>query len=186
MDLLRPMRLSPALRAVTIALALAAVTAVAQASDAGGRDPRALVLARSDLPAGAKAIARQAPAPILPGTHGAAAFFKRSRHYEATYRLPGKEVYSGAFVFASQTAARAGFAKLSRSLETYHRPVRMPRLGDAQLTTYVVADGLEHQFIVRRGSIVWELDIVDWNAASRATSRAQALTLARKQQARVG
>ncbi len=166
---------------------LAALAAAVQAWGAGGSDPRKLVLARSDLPVGAKVIAERSGAtPTLPGTHGAQAFFKVSRHFEATYRLPTKDVYSGAFVFASQASARSGFAKLSRSLEAGHRPATMPRLGDAQLTTYVVADGLEHQFIVRRRNVVWELDVVDWNAVSRGKSRAAAFALARKQQARVG
>ncbi len=172
---------------LVLVLSLACLAAAAQAWSAGGRDPRALVLARSDVPTGAKVLSRQAGRmPTLPGTQGARAYFKASRYYEATYRLLTKDVYSGAFVFASRTAARAGFAKLSRSLEAFHRPLTVPRLGDAQVTTYVVADGLEYQFIVRRGAVVWELDVVDWNAASRARSRSEALALARKQQTRVG
>ncbi len=167
---------------------LAAIFAAAQAWSAEGRDPTTLVLTRSDLPVGTRVVARRAGArPTLPGTQGATARFKPSRHYEVTYRAPTKDVYSGAFVFRSAALARTAFVKLSHSLAAFHRPVRvLPRLGDAQRTTYVVADGLEHQFIVRRGSVVWELDVVDWNARSRARSRAEALALARSQQARVG
>ncbi len=72
------------------------------------------------------------------------------------------------------------------SLDSVHHRQRLARLGDEQVTTYVVADGLEHRFIVRRAAVVWQLDVVDWQAVSRLRSTARTLVLARKQRARVG
>jgi hypothetical protein len=174
---------------VRLAPLVLAALVVAPAWGLNAKSPSQLVLARSDLPAGAKPIAKQTGAvPALSWIHdpSAKALFRTSGHYEATYRLPTKDVHSTAFVFWSQAAARTAFAKLAGSLDKHHRRVNMPRLGDAQVTTYVVADGLEHRFIVRRDDVVWQLDIVDWNAVSRVKSRAEAFALARKQQARVG
>ncbi len=73
-----------------------------------------------------------------------------------------------------------------RSLPGVYRRLRVARLGDAQLASYVIADAYEHRFVVRRGSVVWQLDVLDWRAAPRARLTAAAITLARKQQARVG
>lgn len=146
------------------------------------------MLARPDLPAGAKAVPKQSgAAPALWEISASARpLLAGSRHYQAAYRLPTKDVYSTAFVFRSPVAARAAFAKLSRSLPDVYRRLRVPRLGDEQVTAYVVADGLEHRFVVRRRNVVWQLDVVDWNARSRARSRAEALALARAQRGRVG
>jgi hypothetical protein len=89
-------------------------------------------------------------------------------------------------VFGPAKAAGDALAALTHSLDVTNRRAKLPRLGDAQATTYVIADALQHRFIVRRGNVVWRLDVVDWNARSRTTSRAEALALARKQQVRVG
>ena len=111
---------------------------------------------------------------------------RASRHYQAAYHLPAKDVFSAAFVFGSAAAARTAFAKLSRSLPDVYRRLKVPRLGDAQIAAYVIADAYEHRFLVRRGSVVWQLDILDWSAAPRARLTIRATALARKQQARVG
>ncbi len=147
------------------------------------------MLARPDLPAGARMVARQsgaAPALAWITTQPARSLFGTSRHYQAAYRLSTEAVESAAFVFESPAAARTAFARLTRSLPGVYRRLRSPRLGDGQVTADVLADGLEHRFIVRRRAVVWQLDVVDWKAVSRATSRAKALALARLQQRRVG
>jgi hypothetical protein len=170
------------------AVAGACLLVVSPAWAGPGRDPRHLVLARPDLPAGAKSVPRHSgAAPALAWIAAPAKpLFAGSRHYQAAYRLAAKDVYSTVFVFGSPAAARTAFAKLARSLPDVFRRLRSPRLGDGQVTAYVVADGLEHRFVVRRGTVVWQLDVVDWNAGSRAKSRAEALALARAQQARIG
>ena len=148
------------------------------------------MLARSDLPAGAKPVAKEtgaAPAvsSVLADASGRA-LVRASRHYQAGYHLPARDVVSAAFVFGSPAAARAAFAKLARSLPDVYRRLKLPRLGDAQVTTYVIADAYEHRYIVRRGSVVWQLDVLDWSAGPRSKLTAAATALARKQQARVG
>jgi hypothetical protein len=152
------------------------------------KSPRALVLTRADLPVAAKRVAKQtgsAPALGWIYVQSARTTFRRSSHYAVRYRLPKKDVYSAAFVFSSRAAARSALSKLSRSLGVVNRRIRLPRLGDAQVTTYVVADALQYRFTVRSGEVVWRLDVVVWHAASRAEARSEALALARKQQARV-
>ncbi len=153
-------------------------------------DPRRLVLARSDLPAGAKPDAKAtgaAPAvsAVLVDASGRA-LFRGARHYQAGYHLPARDVLSAAFVFESPAAARTAFAKLVHSLPDVYRRLKLPRLGDAQVTTYVIADAYEHRFVVRRGSVVWQLDVLDWSAAPRSKLTVAATALARKQRARVG
>jgi hypothetical protein len=175
-------------RVAQLASAVACLLVVAPAWGGAGRDPRELVLARSDLPAGTAVVPRQSGGP--PALRWISASvkpsFAASRHYQAAFRLPGKDVYSAAFVFDSPAAAGSAFARLSRSLPGVYRRLKLPRLGDGQLTAYVVADGLEHRFVVRRRNVVWQLDVVDWNAASRVRSKVAALALARAQQIRVG
>jgi len=172
-----------------LAVALCVSGARAAELAATPKDPRELVLARSDLPAGAKPVANETGAAAALGfiyVQSAKALFKPSRHYAIEYRLPTRQVYSAAFVFGSPAVANAALTALSRALDVTNRRVRLPRLGDAQVTTYVIADALQHRFMVRRGNVVWRLDVVDWDAESRANSRAEAFALARKQQARVG
>jgi hypothetical protein len=148
------------------------------------------VLARSDLPAGARPVAKDsgtgpAVSSVLIDASGRA-LVRSSRHYQAAYHLPAKDVFSAAFVFATEAVARKAFARLDRSLPKVYRRLRLSRLGDAQVTTYVIADAYEHRIIVRRGVVVWQLDVLDWSAAPRSKLTAAATALARKQQARVG
>jgi hypothetical protein len=172
------------------ALAAVCVIGAAPPAHAGQRDPRQLVLARSDLAAGARPVARStgagaAVSSLLVDAAGKA-LVRASRHYPAAYHLPGRDVASAAFVFRSEPVARAAFASLTRSLPAVYRRLRLPRLGDAQITAFVVADAYEHRFVVRRGSVVWQLDVLDWSAAPRARLTAAAVALAHRQEARVG
>jgi hypothetical protein len=173
-----------------LAVIVLALFVAAPVLGAEGRDPRQLVLARSDLPAGAKIVAKKtgaAPAvtSVLVDSSGRA-LVRASHHYQVAYHLPAKDVVSAAFVFGSRAAARLAFTKLSRSLPDVYRRRKAPRLGDTQLVAYVIADAYEHRFIVRRGNVVWQLDILDWSAAPRTRLTAAAYALARKQQARIG
>lgn len=179
-----------ALCVAVVALVAAAATARPAAPRAqAGSDPRQLVLARADLPAGATPVVKETGAAAALGwiyVESAGRRFRKARRYAIEYRLPTKQIYSAAYVFDSPATAAAALTALVRSLDVVNRRVKLPRLGDAQVTTYVVADALQHRFMVRRRNVVWRLDVVDWHAASRARSRAEALALARKQQARVG
>ncbi len=191
-EVARPRR-AATLAAASLAIAVASVVpaTVVAASGGGREDPRLLVLARSDLPAGAKLIPKRAGAAaaiagLLVAASERAALARASRHYQAAYHLPGRDVFSAAFVFGSDTTARIVFAKQARSLPDVYRRVQVPKLGDAQITTYTVADAYEHRFIVRRGAVIWQLDILDWRASPRPNLTAAATALARKQQGRVG
>ncbi len=153
------------------------------------KDPGALVLARADLPVGARPVAKETGAAAALGfiyVQSAKSAFVAARRYAIEYRLPTKQVYTAAYVFGSVQAADAALTALRRVLDYTNRRVKLPRLGDAQITTYVNADALQHRFMVRRGNVVWRLDVVDWDARSRSSSSAEAFALARKQQARVG
>ncbi len=182
------MRSSRALCASAVVVTLVPAAAAAWRS-AGGRDPQRLVLTRSDLPAGAKPVARwsgagAALAELLVDGRGRA-LARASRHYQAAYRLPSEDVRSAAFVFESKRTARALFARLARSLPSVYRPVRASTLGDEQVVTYAIADAFEHRFIVRRGDVLWQLDVLDWRVAARERLTSAALALARRQAARI-
>jgi hypothetical protein len=172
------------------AVAGVSLLAVAAAADAAQKDPRQLVLARSDLPTGAKPVAKStgpgaAISSVLVDAAGRT-LLRESRHYQSAYHLPAKDISSAAFVFRSVPAARTAFARLSRSLPDVYRHLTLRRLGDAQVTAYVVADAYEHRFVVRRGSVVWQLDVLDWSGGPRNELTVAAVMLARKQQARIG
>ena len=171
-------------------LVVAVAAGLAAAAGAAGQDPKRLVLARSDLPAGAVVVAREtgpaaALASILVDARGRA-LFRSSHHYQAGYRVGAKDVFSAAFVFRSAAQARGAFTRAAGSLPGVYHQITLPRLGDAQLTTFTIADAYEHRFVVRRGPVVWQLDVLDWSAGPRARFTAEAAALARKQAARVG
>ena len=172
-----------------VVIAVAAIVAAA-ASASGRDDPKRLVLARADLPAGAVLVEKDtgpaaALASILVDAPGRT-LFRSSHHYQAGYRVGAKDVFSAAFVFRSVAQARSAFTRAADSLPGVYRQVTLPRLGDAQVTTFTIADAYEHRFVVRRGRVVWQLDVLDWSAGPRARFTAEAAALARKQRARVG
>jgi hypothetical protein len=155
-----------------------------------GGAPDALLLRPSDLPPNATRVSSRsgpaaAVASVLVGPH-VRTLLRGSRHDQAAYRMPGREVVSSAFVFASAGRAKLVFAEVSRSVPRLYHRLTVGRLGDAQVTTFIRADAIEHRFIVRRGAVMWQLDVLDWSAAPRSKLTASALTLARKQRSLVG
>lgn len=181
----------------TVAIVAALAATVSAATAAAATDPKSLALRTSDLPANARRTYETAsPGIRLPGgLHG--------RAYAVTYRIARGEkredVHLIVIATGSAGRARAMYAAAVREAKEFvdsvqHSNPRLPSYGDAQYVAIIGDTGAEEtggQMWVRKGSIVWGLDIkTDPLAKDFGFSKAQTLTelrtYARKEKARAG
>jgi hypothetical protein len=172
-------------RLITPALVLALAAAATAA--AASKDPRKLVLQRSDVPAGAKLIASlsgsRAAVSGLDVSARTRAALVRSRHYAASYSIPPATgfdhgVSSYVYVLGSTARAQRTYAALAKPTKGV-KVRRAPRLGDQQMLG-VQRGGAT--YLVRRGAVIWMVAVFRLKGA---VSTREALGYARKEQARV-
>lgn len=125
-----------------VALVAGTITATALAATTS-KDPKTLVLQKSDLPAGARATAKYADA----------------MGYFVTYRYKTgskqAELSSFVAVLPSRKLAVATFRELRTDVLDIERKLSLPKYGDEQIAAYLpITDG---QLIVRKGNTVWAL-----------------------------
>jgi hypothetical protein len=124
------------------ALVAATLTTTALAVSAA-KDPKTLVLQKSDFPAGARLTAKHADA----------------MGYLVTYRYKtgSKQAELSSFVvlLPSRKLAVAMFRELRTDVLDIERKLSLPKYGDEQIAGYLpITDG---QLIVRKGNTVWAL-----------------------------
>jgi hypothetical protein len=169
----------------TIPGLVAALTVVGGALAASAaQDPQSLALRRSDFPAnaqrmGGKAIEPKKLSALFGGARGTA--------YGTTYQFPSGQkrefVFDIVVVCASPAQARGTFAALVK-VQHPGTAVRLPSFGDKQVAV-VTGDARNEEaggwIVVRKSSIVWELDIdTDPLAKDFGFSKAQVLAELRK------
>src|SRR5215213_2128062 len=145
-------------------------------------DPKKLILQKSDLPSGAQKL------PFSISKSGTLTVPKvgRVRHAEALYRVGSKYAGSVAFVFGSASIAKQAFNRSTSSKQGKFKTIHVAKLGDQQIARGLFSTGLSSVvIIVRDDGIVWELAYTVVGKTSRSTAIAQALSLARKQNAHV-
>jgi hypothetical protein len=180
----------------TVAVAATLVALAGAATAAAATDPKSLALRRSDFPAKARRTFEQSRGINLPGGFHAPA-------YAMTYRIARgdkrEDVHLIVIATGSVGRARAMYAAAVRDAKEFvdsvqHSNPRLPSYGDAQYVAVIGDPGAEEtggQMWVRKGSIVWGLDIkTDPLAKDFGFSEAQTLTelrtYARKEKARAG
>ncbi len=166
---------------VGLAVLLAASTTTALAGgSASAQDPRALVLQKSDLPAGARQRMKQAD--------------KNAQYtsYFVSYRFRGAsqllDLMSSAIVMSPRLATSV--FRQQRADLAGGRKVALPRYGDEQIAVLAREDN-EGELWVRTGGTVWGMSVNtagagNWGLITKAESIAQLKRYAPKQMKRVG
>jgi hypothetical protein len=176
----------------TTVVALVAVVALAAAAGAAPRDPLKLVLQRTDVP-GAKLVeTARGPKSIEDGLRRMGISARAAHFSYVDVRTAGLRLNFAGVVIAMGGAAQArkAFAFLKReSLRIAAgraTTVSLRRFGDEQLATYTTNAGPD--LLVRRSAVVWSLSVRETGAGglSWERSRSPLLTVAAKQQRRVG
>jgi hypothetical protein len=181
----------------TVAIVAALAVTASAATAVAATDPKSLALRTSDLPANARRTFEQASrsAPLPGGLRGNA--------YAATFRIARGEKREDVHVIViaagSAGKARAVYSAAIRDAKEFvdsvqHSNPHLPSYGDAQYAAVIGDPGAEEtggQMWVRKGSVVWGLDIkTDPLAKDFGFSKAQTLTelrtYARKERARAG
>jgi hypothetical protein len=164
--------------AVLAASAVAAPIAAAPIALApAGSDPLTLVLQRSDFPASAKWTNGRMPASFergmaAAGVPGRAAFFSTSLPKGAAKT---QTVNGLVMVLRSPRDARRAFALFKQDLAPRPRDiVRLPAYGDEQVATARTRPVEKGEVLVRRGAVVWQLEIGAMGVL--ALSRSQVLS----------
>jgi hypothetical protein len=163
------------------AVVAAAVTTSALATGAL-KDPKTLVLQKSDLPAGARVLRRSGPTPFASGTG-----------YGVTYRYRtasgSNELTSVASVMKNRSLAVKGFREL-KSDYTKDVEFRLPKYGDEQHASFLLGTA---QLIVRTDTVVWTLILMrtgstgsNPNELTKAEAVAELKKYGAKQMRRVG
>jgi hypothetical protein len=163
--------------AATVVAAAVATTALA----AGAlKDPKTLVLQKSDFPAGARIKSKGGTSA---GGYGAG--------YSVTfsYRTRSKpnELSSSVSVWKSRSVAIAGFRELKGDVGPAVPRIPLPKYGDEQIATFHSLDG--GRLIVRKNTVVWVLElqsIVGSRELTKAEAVAELKRYGPKQKKRVG
>lgn len=170
----------------------AALTATAALATVTLKDPRTLVLQKSDFPPGAR-LTRTIDSPRTPAGDGLALMYR--------YRGPSSlnQLTSSAFVFTSESQAIALYKHMRKDTEAfleklpkdagYVPRLSLPRYGEEQLATYHPLDG--GKLLVRTNTVVWSLLLQNLPGTgrlnlSKAEAAAELKKYGRKQQQRVG
>lgn len=164
------------LAAVAVLVAAALTTTALAASTA--KNPKLLVLQKSDFPAGAKVVNKY--------TSGASS--AAGAGYYITYRYKSgsktRELASFASTWNSSKLARLGFRELKT--DVLGTKVVLPRYGDEQVAGWLGPDG--GMLVVRKNTVVWSLKIeydIDIGL-TKAEALAELKRYAPKQAKRVG
>ena len=175
-----------------VAAVFAALAATAAAATVR---PQAMVLQKSDVPAGsrligprltgAKAALEGLPRAVL--DPAARELLTRSARYQVGWRLPGRtEVASSAYVLGSADDARAAFTALATGpINMPFRQITGPRLGQEQWLGSLRAGGRNTLLIARTGRVIWSVSVIALTSRPPATVSQQTISLARKQRARI-
>ena len=165
---------------------LALVAAALLVSPASGsplsKEPKNLILQRSDVPSGARKL------PFSISKSGALKVPKIGsvRHAEALYKAGTRYIGTVAFVFASPSAARQAFTHVTSAPKGTFKTLHVAKLGDQQLARGIFGRAVSSVVIaVRDDEVVWETSASFIPGLSQAKSVAAAMALARKQNARV-
>jgi hypothetical protein len=171
------------MRATILTAVLAGVLLVTSALAAStAKDPKNLILQRSDLPSGA----RKLPFSISKSGTLTVPKVGKVRHAEALYRAGTRFIGTVAFVFASSSAARQAFTRTAGKSSGTFKTLHVAKLGDQQIARGVFSRGVSSVIIaVRDDEVVWETAVSFVPGLSQAKSTAQTMALARKQNARV-
>lgn len=164
--------------AAVAALVAAALTTTALAAGTA-KNPKTMVLQKSDLPAGARVINKYTEG----GASGAGAGYYITYRYKSGSKT--RELASYAFVFKNASLARALYRELKTDVPNQTKLV-LPKYGDEQLAGYRGFDG--GGLIVRKNTVVWSLTIgydVDIGL-TKAEALAELKRYAPKQMKRVG
>ena len=178
--------------AVIAAIATAAVILAGAALAAeAARDPLRLVLQRVDMPAGAKWTNGRMPASFA---RGLAAQGLRGRAAFHSTQIPlgtarYKAVDGLVVVVADAAQGRRAFRLFREDLAPRAQDtVRLPSYGDQQLATVTTRPTVKAEVLVRKGAVVWQLEVATGGTA--VMTRAQALgelkKYATKQKRRIG
>jgi hypothetical protein len=177
----------------TILAAAAAVALVAAAAATAGlttstaKDPKTLVLQKSDLPSGAR-LAR-----TLDYAGGLALTYRyRTQSSLIDLTSSAAVVKSRSQATAAFKQARTGFEQILKKLTKgtgYAYRLNLPRYGDEQLATFHHLDG--GKLLVRKNTVVWMILLQSLPATGvRQITKAEAVAelkrLGLKQQRRVG
>jgi hypothetical protein len=169
-------------RAILAGLALLVAAALVTTAPAAtsAKDPKVLVLQKSDFPAGARQTMKQADRDAQQASHF------------VTYRVRGGsqmlDVMSWAIVMSPRLATVA--FRQQRADLAGERKVSLPRYGDEQVAVLAREDN-EGQVWVRKGGTVWGMSVNtagvgNWGLITKAESVAQLKRYAPKQMRRVG
>lgn len=126
-----------------VAALVAATTATTALAASTAKDPKTLVLQKSDLPAGARVTAR----------------YTDAMGHVVTYRYKTgskqAELSSFVAVLPSRKLAVAAFREFRTDVLDIERKLDLPKYGDEQVAGYLpITDG---QLVVRKGNTVWAL-----------------------------
>ena len=163
-------------------LVVVTLTALVGAAAALGANPQALILQKSDVPAGAKKqplkLGKSGTFDIGNGEHvklAAALYISRTKY-----------IGTAAGVFNSASAARRGFARLKTPTGSYTN-VKVSGFGDQQRALGLFGSNVNSVVVlVRKGPVIWETAYSAVGKAKRSAVISAALSYARKQKARVG
>lgn len=162
-------------------LVLGTAAALAVAATALAANPQALILQKSDVPAGAK------KQPLKLGKSGT--FNINGQHVKlaaALYISRTKYIGTAAGVFSSASAATRGYARLKTPTGSYTN-VKVSGLGDQQRALGLFGSQVNSVVVlVRKGPVIWETAYSAVGKAKRSAVISAALAYARKQKARVG
>jgi hypothetical protein len=162
--------------AAVVAAALATMALAAGAL----KDPKPLVLQKSDFPAGARIKSKIGPTPGPYGTGYNVTF---------SYRTGSKpnELLSSVSVWKNRSLAIAGFRELKSEVGKAVPRIRLPKYGDEQIATFHALDS--GRLIVRKNTVVWVLElrsIVGSRQLTKAEAVAELKRYGPKQKKRVG
>jgi hypothetical protein len=136
--------------AAVAALVAATMTTTALAANTL-KDPKTMVLQKSDFPAGARLIKKY--------TQGASS--SGGAVYYATYQYKSgaktRQLSSSALVLKSGSLATTAFKHYKSDIIKAATKLTLPKYGDEQFATFLGLDGGE--LVVRKNTVVWSLKI---------------------------
>jgi len=172
-------------QAIAAVATMSAVIAGATAGAALAADPSSLVIRKTDFPANAKYYWDQLPASVEKGmasigVHGKGAFFsvtipKGTANYQS---INGMVITTG-----SPSQAKKAYAALKTEIKGAAQKV--PTYGTEQVAVYHAKPTAKAQMVVRRNSLVWQLEVAG-GGLSQAAMLAELQKYAAKQKLRAG
>lgn len=167
---------------ILILVALAASAATALAAPVV-KDPMQLILRPADVP-GAKRTIQQSPIQ----TGGARGKFAGYSFYFARGEQQGLQVSGAVYAVENPTQARSVFAALQprRGMTSPGRRVQLPASYGDQQVAWLKASASYAKVLVRKNTVVWQVEINGIGAFNPVNELAELKTYALKQKQRVG